>query len=39
MQQISHTGNLGRVGDIMFFVIKEANEAILDFSHETIRVL
>lgn len=38
MQQISHTGNLDRVGD-MFFVIKEANESILDFSHETIRVL
>ena len=40
MQLISFTANLDQKGDIIiFFVIEEAHAAILDFLHETMRVL
>ena len=39
IQQINFTGNLNwRGGATMFFIIEEAKEAILDFSHKTMRV-
>ena len=42
--KINFTGNLNRdenVGDntIMFFIIEEAKESILDFSQGTVKVL
>ena len=42
MQQINFTGNItpeGNANAIMFFIIKEAKETILDFSQGTVRVL
>ena len=40
IQQINFTANLERAGNkIMFFVLEEVEEAILDFSQETIGVL
>ena len=39
MQQINFTGNLDRAGNtIMFFIIEEAEENVLDFSQGTVRV-
>ena len=41
-QQITFTGNLAREGHantIMFFIIEEAKEALLDFSQGTVKVL
>ena len=39
IKQINFTGNLDRAGNTtMFFIIEEAKN-ILDFSHETVRVL
>ena len=40
IQQINFTGNLGGANNrLMFFVIEEAKETILDFSLWTVRVL
>ena len=39
MQQINFTGKLDRAGNtIMFFIIEEAQEKVLDFSQGTVRV-
>ena len=39
-QQINFTANLDRDGNtIMFFIIEEAKETVLDFSQGTIKVL
>ena len=39
MQQIYFAGNLDQAGNsIMLFIIEEAKEANLDFSHRTVRV-
>ena len=40
IQQISFTANLDRAGNtIMFFIIEEAKETVLDFSQGTVKVL
>ena len=40
IQQINFTGNLDRVGNTtIFFINEEANETVLDFSQETVKVL
>ena len=40
IQQINFTANLDRDGNtVMFFIIEEAKETILDFSQETVKVL
>ena len=40
IQQITFTANLDRAGNTrMFFIIDEANEAVLDFSPGTVKVL
>ena len=40
IQQINFTGNLDRGGNTtMFFIIEEANEAVLDFWQGTVKVL
>ena len=42
IQQINFTGNITQEGNanaIMFFIIKEAKETILDFSQGTVKVL
>ena len=40
IQQINFTANLNRAEQTtMFFIIKEAKEAILDFSQGTVKVL
>ena len=40
IQQINFTENLDRVGNTtMFFIIKEAEETLLDFSQVTVKVL
>ena len=40
IQQINYPGNLDPLGNTtMFFIIKEAKEAILDFPLGTVRVL
>ena len=40
IQQINFTANLDRAGNtIMFFIIEEAKETVLDFSKGTVRVL
>ena len=40
IQQISFTVTLDRAGNtIMFFIIEEAKETVLDFSQGTIKVL
>ena len=40
IQQINFTGNLDReAGTIMFFIIEEAKETILDFSKGSVTVL
>ena len=40
IQQISSTANLNRAGNtIMFFIIEEAKETVLDFSQGTVKVL
>ena len=40
IQQINFTGNLDReAGPIMFFIIEEAKETILDFSKGSVTVL
>ena len=40
IQQINFTANLDRAGNtIMFFIIEEAKETVLDFSQGTVRVL
>ena len=40
IQQINFTGNLERDdGAIMFFIIEESKETVLDFSQRTIKVL
>ena len=39
-QQIPFTANLDRNGNTtMFFIIEEAKETVLDFSHGTVKVL
>ena len=40
IQQINFTGNLdGDNGAVMFFLIEEAKEPVLDFSQGTVKVL
>ena len=40
IQQINFTANSDRAGNtIMFFIIEEAKETVLDFSKGTVRVL
>ena len=40
MQQINFTGNLrGANNRVMFFIIEEVKETILDFSQGTVKVL
>ena len=40
IQQISFTGNLsGNNNRLIFFIIEEVNETILDFSQGTVKVL
>ena len=40
IQQINITGNLDRAGNtLMFFIVEEAKETILDFSQGAVRVL
>ena len=40
IQQISFTVTLDRAGNtIMFFIIEEAKETVLDFSQGTVKVL
>ena len=40
MQQINFTANLDRAENTtIFFIIEEANETVLDFSQETLKVL
>ena len=40
LQQINFTGNLERDnGSIMFFIIEEAKENVLDFSQRSVKVL
>ena len=40
IQQINFTSNLDRAGNtIMFFIIREAKETVLDFSQITVKVL
>ena len=40
IQQINFTANLDRNGEtIMFFIIKEAKETVLEFSQGTVKVL
>ena len=40
IQQINFTENLDRAWDIiMFFIIEEAKENVVDFSQETVKVL
>ena len=40
IQQINFTANLERTGNTaMFFIIEEAKETMLDFSHGTVNVL
>ena len=40
IQQINFTGNLEQDnGEIMFFIIEEAKQTILDFAQETLKVL
>ena len=40
IQKINFTGNLDQAGNIlMFFIVEEAKETILDFSQGTARVL
>ena len=40
IQQISFTANLDRVGNTtIFFINEEANETVLDFPQETVKVL
>ena len=38
MQQIDFTANLDRAGNSTFFVIKNAKEAVVDFSQRTVKV-
>ena len=40
IQQINFTTNLDRVGStIIYFILEEAKETILNFSHGTVKVL
>ena len=40
IQQINFTANLDRAGNTrVYFVLEEAKETILDFSHGTVKVL
>ena len=39
MQQINFTGNKDQARNKMCFITEEGKETILDFSHETVRVL
>ena len=40
IQQINSTANLDRADStIMFFIIKEAKETVLDFSQGTVKIL
>ena len=40
IQQVNFTANLDRTGQrAMYFIIGEAKWTVLDFSHETVRVL
>ena len=40
VQQINFTANLDRAGNTTIFIVfEEANETVLDFSQETVRVL
>ena len=40
IQQINFTGNLDRAGNtIVYFILEEAKETILDFSQGTVKVL
>ena len=40
IQEINLTENLDRAGNTtVFFIIEEANETIIDFSHGAVRVL
>ena len=40
VQQINFTVNLDRAGNTTIFIVfEEANETVLDFSQETVRVL
>ena len=39
IQHINFTANLDRAGNMMFFIIEEAKETVLDFSQGTVKVL
>ena len=40
MQQINFNGNLsGNINRLIFFIIEEAKETILDFSQGTVKIL
>ena len=39
IQQLNFTGNLGRDGNTIFFIIKETKETVLDFSKGKVQVL
>ena len=40
IQQINFTANLDRTENTrIYFILKEAKETVLDFSHETVKVL
>ena len=40
IQQINFTANLNRAGNTrIYFILEEAKETILDFSHRTVKVL
>ena len=39
IQHINFTANLDRAGNMMFFIIEEAKETVLDFSQGTVIVL
>ena len=40
IQQINFTGNLAQAeGATMFFIVEEAKDTVLDFSHEAVKVL
>ena len=40
IQQINFTANLDRAGNTrIYFILEEAKETVLDFSHGTVKVL
>lgn len=38
MQQINFFGNLGRVKNMTFFILKKGKEIVLNFSNNTVKV-